>query len=103
LRGRLKGIVRRARGQSRSRYRLVVVRGERSGRGNDNREMADDLCGGRGEWPHALRLEAAVKRFFSILFAVFPLPFLSLPPSLILFCTFIFFFLSPLSDRVISH
>jgi len=51
------------------------------------------------------RLEAAVKRFlFTILFAAFPLPFLSsLLPPFILFCTFIFFSLSPFSDRVISY
>lgn len=59
------------------------------------------LCGERGETlletvgDIVTRLEAAVKRFlFSILFAAFPLPFLStLPFPFILFCTFIFSFL----------
>ena len=106
--------MRRARGQSRLIYCVGVGRGERSGRGNDNQGIEDDLCGELGEWPR-LRdrdassrcLEAAVKRFvsFPFLFAAFPLPFLYPPPSLPLSSSVLlsFFALSPFSDRVISY
>jgi hypothetical protein len=98
LRGRQKDIVRRARGQSRSRYRLGVGRGERSEKENDSREIGDVLCGELD----ALRLrlieteresgsaglEAVVKRFL-FLFSLWSFHFPSSTP------------LTPLSSSVL--
>lgn len=91
-----KDIVRQAKGQSLWKYRLGVVRGEKSGRENDNGGMGYVLCGERGESLDRRRYcdtpRGCRETFsFSILFAAFPLPFLStLPFPFILFCTFIF-------------